>query len=67
MNNRLQEIRTERKETQAELAKVMGLKTASSYCKIELGYRDATLSEAMAVSLHWGIPIEEIFFTEKVN
>lgn len=67
MDNRLAEIRMERKETQRQIADVMGIKTIGGYCKKELGYTPVTLEQAHAVALHWGLTIEEIFFAEKTS
>lgn len=67
MENRLAEIRIERKETQRQIADVMGIKTIGCYCKKELGYHPVTLEQAYAVAVHWGMTIEEIFFTKKTS
>lgn len=67
MDNRLAEIRMERKETQRQIADVMGIKTIGGYCKKELGYTPVTLEQARAVALHWGMTIEEIFFAERTS
>lgn len=61
---RLQRIRMQRRETQRELAAVMGLKSASAYCKKELGYIPITLDEARAVARHWEMSIDSVFFGE---
>lgn len=66
MGNRLQEFRVAHKETQQQMAEVMGLKTASVYCKKELGYIPVSLEEAHAAATHWGTTIEEIFLARKI-
>lgn len=65
MANRLQEFRAAHKETQQQMANVMGLKSASVYCKKELGYIPVSLEEAYAAAVHWGTTIEAIFFDVK--
>ena len=61
MANRMRELRLAHEESQQDLAEVLGLTSASLYCKRELGYRPVTLEEAFKLSLHWGLTIEEIF------
>lgn len=62
MMNRLQELRLKRKETQRQMADVMGLKNVSAYCKRELGYTPVALKEAYAAANHFEMTIEEVFF-----
>lgn len=65
MRNRLQELRTERGETQRQMADVMGIKTIGGYCKKELGYNPVTLQEAYVAAVHFGTTIEALFFEEE--
>lgn len=63
--NRLRELRLLRGETQENLARVMGLKTAAAYSKKELGYNSTTIEQAQAIARHYGMSIEDIFLQEK--
>lgn len=64
MANRLQELRLEHGEKQADLAKLLG-RTEANYCKMELGYIKVTLEHAHKLAVHWGVSIEQIFFAEE--
>ncbi len=65
MPNRLQEFRLAHKETQREIADLLGLKTAAAYCKKEIGATPVTLDQAYALAIHWGTTIETLFYTRK--
>lgn len=52
--NNLKALRTEKGETQIEVAKLLGLKTASAYSKKESGKVPISLEEAKILSNHYG-------------
>lgn len=56
--NRLKELRKERSETQIEMAKLLGLKTASAYSKKENKRVPLSLAEAKILSDHYNCPID---------
>jgi DNA-binding helix-turn-helix protein len=51
-------MRKEKGETQIEVAKLLGLKTASAYNKKENGKVPITLEEAKILSAHYNQPID---------
>lgn len=53
----LKDLRKERGETQAELARILGLKTTSAYCKKENGQVPLSLNDAKILSKHFDKPI----------
>lgn len=55
--NELRELRKEKGETQIELAQLLGLKTASAYCKKENGSVPFSLEEVKILSYHFNKPI----------
>ena len=57
-NNILKTLRTESGETQIEIAKLLGLKTASAYSKKESGKVPVCLEEVKILAEHYGKPIE---------
>ncbi len=57
MQNELKRLRKERGETQIQLAKLLGLKTASAYCKKENGTVPFSLEEAVILSEHYNKPV----------
>lgn len=57
-NNILKTLRTESGETQIEIAKLLGLKTASAYSKKESGKVPVSLEEVKILADHYGKPIE---------
>ena len=59
-DSRLRELRKESGETQVELAKLLGLKTASAYSKKENGKVPLSLEEAKILSKHFQQPIDSI-------
>ena len=61
MLNDLKILRKEKGETQAQIANMLGLKTASAYCKKENGSVPFSLEEAKILSEHYEKPIS--FFT----
>lgn len=61
MLNDLKILRKEKGETQVQIANMLGLKTASAYCKKENGCVPFSLEEAKILSEHYEKPIS--FFT----
>ncbi len=57
-NIKLKNMRKEKGETQIEVAKLLGLKTASAYNKKENGKVPITLEEAKILSAHYNQPID---------
>ncbi len=57
-NNILKTLRTERGETQTEIAKLLGLRTASAYSKKENGKVPISLEEVKILAEHYKKPIE---------
>ena len=57
-NNILKTLRTESGETQIEIAKLLGLKTASAYSKKESGKVPVSLEEVKILAEHYKKPIE---------
>lgn len=53
-NNILKTLRTERGETQIEIARLLGLKTASAYSKKENGKVPVSLEEVKILASHYG-------------
>ncbi len=64
-NVKLKELRKERDETQIEIAKLLGLKTASAYSKKENGRVPFSLEEAKLLAKHFNQPIE--YFTNEFS
>lgn len=58
----LKKLRTESKLTLQDMANLLGLKTASAYCKKESGAVPVSLDEAKVISDFFRKPMEEIFF-----
>lgn len=58
----LKKLRVERGLTLQEMANLLGLKTASAYCKKETGSVPVSLDEAKVISDFFHKPMEEIFF-----
>lgn len=52
-NNVLKDLRKEKGETQIEVAKLLGLKTASAYSKKENGKVPISLEEAKILAVHY--------------
>jgi transcriptional regulator with XRE-family HTH domain len=57
MNEELKELRKESGETQAQLAKLLGLKTASAYCKKEKGNIPLSAQEIKTLAEHYNKPV----------
>lgn len=57
-SNSLKELRKKTGETQAQMAKLLGLKTASAYNKKENGKVPISLEEAKILSKHFKKPID---------
>lgn len=57
-NVKLRELRKKHNETQIEIAKLLGLKTASAYSKKENGRVPFSLEEARILAEHFNQPIE---------
>ena len=58
METYLKELRKTTGETQTEIAKLLGLKTASAYNKKEKGKVPLSLEEAKILSEHFNKPLE---------
>jgi len=58
----LKKLRKEKGETQIQLARILGLKTASAYCKKENGKSSFTIMEIKLLAKHFKKPIS--FFCE---
>lgn len=67
MSEILQNLRKERRITHKEMAELINLKTASAYCKKELGYVPFSLQEAKIIADFFGKQIEDIFFTNELS
>ena len=59
-NDILRELRKKHGETQTDIAKLLGLKTASAYNKKENGKVPLSLEEAKILANHFKQPIEYI-------
>lgn len=57
-NTKLKSLRKERGETQIQIVKLLGLKTASAYNKKENGKVPISLEEAKILADHFNQPIE---------
>lgn len=57
-NIKLKSLRKEKGETQIEVARLLGLKTASAYNKKENGKVPISLEEAKILSAHYNQPID---------
>lgn len=68
MRTWLKELRLENEKTQCDIAKYLDV-SQSSYCKIEMGERQADLNLSIAIKLanFLGITIEEIVRHETKN
>ena len=64
-NNILKTLRIEKGETQIEIARLLGLKTASAYSKKESGKVPLSLEEVKILADHYGKTIE--FFAHKLS
>ena len=67
MNKTLQNLRQKNGLTHKNMAELLNLKTASAYCKKELGHVPFSLQEAKIISDFYGKTIEEIFFADKLS
>lgn len=57
-SNVLKNLRKEKGETQIEVAKLLGLKTASAYSKKENGKVPISLEEAKILADHYNKPLD---------
>lgn len=57
-DNYLKNLRMENGETQIQIAKLLGLKTASAYSKKENGKVPISLEEAFILSKHFNQPVD---------
>lgn len=64
MQTKLLGIRKERDETQEEVAKMLGLSTAS-YRSKELGHSQFKMNEMFALASHYHMTIDDIFLPTK--
>ena len=67
MNIELKKLRTEKNLTHQYMASLIGLKTASAYCKKESGSTPFSLTEANIISRYFKKSIEEIFFDDELS
>jgi len=67
LNTKLRSVRMQKGITQTFLAKKLGFKTASGYNNIEMGRTKPSLEQAKNISEILGVPIEELFFEEKLH
>lgn len=58
ITNKLKDLRKDKGETQSEIARLLGLKTASAYNKKENGKVPISLEEARILSIHYNQPID---------
>lgn len=63
---KLKSIRVEHGESQADVARVLGV-SEPTYNQKELGKRDFSLDEAIKLAKYYGKTLDEIFFTQLVN
>ncbi len=63
----LRKIRQEKNIKARDISNKLGLKTEGAYYKKERGLVPFTLEEGKAISDMLGMPIEEIFFTNKLS
>ena len=64
MRNRLKELRGERGLTQAQLADLLGT-SRQTVNALEVGKYDPSLPLAFRIAAVFGLPIEQIFFSEQ--
>lgn len=64
MRHALIRARKERNETQAQVAKALGI-TRPYYTQIELGERDPSLDVALKLSEHFGLPVEQLLAKDR--
>lgn len=57
-DNYLKDLRKKNGETQIEIARLLGLKTASAYSKKENGKIPISLEEAKILSKHFNQPVD---------
>ncbi len=67
MFKNLRKIRKEKNIKAKEIAKELGLKTEGAYYKKETGSVPFTLNEGKIISNILNMPIEEIFFKNKIS
>lgn len=67
MHKTLRDIRNKRKISAKEMADLLGLKTEAAYYKKESGDIRFSLHEAKLISEKLQMPIETIFFANKVS
>jgi DNA-binding XRE family transcriptional regulator len=63
----LRKIRTERDVAADTLAEVLGLETKAAYYKKETGLVKFSLIEAKKLADYFGLPIEDLFFTNELS
>lgn len=64
MRHALIRARKERNETQAQVAKALGI-TRPYYTQIELGERDPSLDVALKLGEHFGLPVEQLLAKDR--
>ncbi|MGN4124854.1 helix-turn-helix transcriptional regulator [Lysinibacillus sphaericus] len=67
MINKIREKRLEKGISQVFISKKLGYKTASGYANIEAGRNKLSLENAKIIAEILGVPLEELFFTEKLH
>jgi len=65
--NKLRKKRLEKGISQVFISKKLGYKTASGYANIEAGRNKLSLENAKIIAEIIGVPLEELFFTEKLH
>lgn len=63
----LKKLRKDKGLTLQDMANLLGLKTASAYCKKETGAVPISLEEAKKISDFFKKPMEEIFFPNELS
>ncbi len=64
MNNRIKELRKEKKVTQDDLAGAVGV-TRQTIISLENGKYNASLQLAFKIAVYFGLAIEEVFIFEE--
>lgn len=65
MNEELKLMRKNNGETQSQIANLLGLKTASAYCKKENGFVPFSIGEIIILADHFNKPVS--FFINQLS
>lgn len=65
MENKLKNLRKQCGETQEQVSKLLGLKTASAYCKKENGSVPLSVEELKILACHYNKPLS--FFIDNLS